>query len=150
MIARGDLFLLPGESEPEDDGALDAQVVEDAKILGIDPEEYRRVAIESGEIPAPSTPERFVLWPENVPAFEHYIALLGQWRYLQGGLGPPQRMALDYAAVRAHLALTVRDADREAEVFADLRIMERAAISEISKAAAKRASAARSTTVSAG
>lgn len=71
------------------------------------------------------------IWPENLHAVQAFSAVSTQWRY--SGMGGPS--GLDYPAVfatvdRLFRALTVEARD---DVFADMQIMERAALSEINK-----------------
>lgn len=64
-----------------------------------------------------------MLWPELVPALNLWFAVQTQWRH---GWGGPT--GLDYAGVRASPAFRALDRAQREPAFADLCIMERAAI----------------------
>lgn len=67
--------------------------------------------------------EPVFLWPENLLAWQCWMAVQTQWRV---GMGGPT--GLDYAGVRAFLDLAgLRKKDR-LEVFAGLAAMERATL----------------------
>lgn len=65
----------------------------------------------------------FYLWPEHVPAFEAWACIQTQWRESMDG-----RTGLDYAGVEAWLRLSGLPARRHRERFAQLQVMERAAL----------------------
>lgn len=66
------------------------------------------------------------IWPEQEPTVAVFSAMLTQWRV--GAAGPT---GLDYAALPAVMGMmSVPDADRP-DVFAGVRIMERAALQEL-------------------
>lgn len=65
----------------------------------------------------------FYLLPELVPVLNAWFALQTQWR-LSDGLPT----GLDYAGVSAALALREDKRARRRELFADLQVMERAAL----------------------
>lgn len=78
------------------------------------------MAVDDG--PPPDEPV-FWLWPEHVPALRAWLDCGTQWRV---GMGGP--IGLDYAGVEAYLrAEGIRGVERR-ERFAELRIMERAAL----------------------
>lgn len=64
------------------------------------------------------------VWPENWEAFELFIALGTQWRV--AGLG--QYIGISYPSMESVLNIFGIDSARRAALFADLRIMERAAL----------------------
>ncbi|CAJ0740814.1 DUF1799 domain-containing protein [Ralstonia mannitolilytica] len=71
-------------------------------------------------------PEVVEIWPENVEIVDVFAHLHTQWR--MGARGP---IGLDYTAIPAVLQLLQVPADRHAEVFAGIRIMEHAALAEM-------------------
>ncbi|WP_297111568.1 DUF1799 domain-containing protein [Tessaracoccus sp.] len=66
------------------------------------------------------------VWPENWPSFQLFAELRTQWRH---GLNGPT--GLDYTAVLAVLRAKRLPRERADEMFADIRVMERAALNEI-------------------
>lgn len=80
--------------------------------MGVPPD-MRAGIVEAAAVP---------IWPENLPAFEAFAALLTQWR-----VGMSGATGLDYAAIPATLDMLGVSADRRA-LFADLRAMEAAAL----------------------
>lgn len=72
------------------------------------------------------TPEAVAVYPENWPAVRAFDALGTQWRMSMAG-----PTGLDYAALPAVFDLL--GIDDRAGVFADLRIMERAALEELTR-----------------
>lgn len=70
----------------------------------------------------------FEIYPENETAVLAFIHLATQWRVVSGAMGGAIFLGLDYNSVRPVLwALDVPRA-RWREIFADLRIMEAAAL----------------------
>lgn len=65
----------------------------------------------------------FWLWPQHVPALELWCAAQTQWRH---GLGGPT--GLDYAGVRASPTFEGMDGGERERAFADLCVMECAAL----------------------
>jgi hypothetical protein len=60
-----------------------------------------------------------------------FLALGTQWKYVAGGLGPPIRIGLDYAAVEPTArGMGINVTPR---IFADLRVMEEEALDVWSK-----------------
>jgi hypothetical protein len=111
-------------------------------VRGAAPEEDQdRVAQDLAKLKAP--PEVIAAWtaqdresveaieilPECWPAVELFVACSTQWRV--GGMGVP--IGLDYAGVRAAMALSRVRPSRE--LFEDVRVMERAALQELSSRA---------------
>lgn len=71
------------------------------------------------------------IWPENVDAVGLFISVQSQWR--MGGMGRPT--GLDYPAVFATLDRLHRSdtPERRDEIFADVQVMESAALKEMAK-----------------
>lgn len=63
------------------------------------------------------------VWAENVPAFDLFVAVRTQWRV--GMAGPS---GLDYAGVRACMDLLGTPEGERPRLFADLQVMEAAAL----------------------
>lgn len=89
--------------------------------MGLPPEEID-AAVEQERAGDPP----FEVFPDNWVTAQAFMALTTQWRVIVG-----ERVAyqgIDYAAIGAVLAMSeIPDAQR-AEVFAGLRVMERAAL----------------------
>ena len=68
----------------------------------------------------------FLLWPENVKAFEIFLKCCTQWRTSSGGL-----MGLDYNALFEVMALY--DIVERREVFESVQIIEGAILSKMNK-----------------
>lgn len=66
------------------------------------------------------------VWPDNVEIVDVFAHLYTQWRI--GARGP---IGLDYTAIPAVLQLLQIPANRHAEVFAGIRIMENTALAEM-------------------
>jgi len=74
--------------------------------------------------------DEFAVWPENWPSFSLFCAVQTQWRTgMSGATG------LDYPAVFATLDRLHRDKtpERRDELFADIQVMEVAALKEMAK-----------------
>lgn len=71
------------------------------------------------------------IWPEHINAVQAFSAVSTQWRF--SGMGGPS--GLDYPAVFATVDRMLRDltVDDRDQVFADIQIMERAALGEMNK-----------------
>ncbi len=83
------------------------------------------------EAQPPAEPEAFEVMRGNADAIEAWLALETQWRCLSGPTGAILWLGLDYSAVDVVLRrLKLADPD---QVFADLQIMEGAALGEINK-----------------
>lgn len=67
------------------------------------------------------------IWPDNLQAYELFNALATQWRI--GMAGPT---GLDYGAVAMTMRLCGIPRSKWTELFADVRIMERAALEAMS------------------
>lgn len=70
------------------------------------------------------------MWPENAPAVEAFLAAATQWRVVAG----PERLrvvGLDYAGARAGWDLA--GIAMTPALFADVRIMEAAAIAALNE-----------------
>lgn len=110
LLARGELTFGAG-SEDADRTARDEALAAFGLVL-------------EGEAAVAQDPP-FHLWPEHVPALELWGAVQTQWRH--GFAGP---VGLDYAGVEAALRLQSTPRSERGERFAELRIMERAALEE--------------------
>lgn len=71
------------------------------------------------------------IWPENVQSVNLFLSVGTQWRV--GGMGGAT--GLDYPAVFATMDRLLRDEaqERKDALFADLQVMERAALQEMNK-----------------
>ena len=70
------------------------------------------------------------LWPENIPSVLFYLSCETQWRYAGMSNVPT---GLDYAGVRAGMALQAIPAADRPGLFEDLQVLERAYL-EVSNA----------------
>lgn len=79
------------------------------------------------------------LWPDNVPAFNVFVAMLTQWRTAGiDGEGTIIRTGLDYSALpEVWRRCKIASADR-GEVFDDLRVLEDAALDKMRENRANR------------
>lgn len=68
-------------------------------------------------------PQEFCLWPEHVPAFELWVAAQTQWRSGMAGA-----TGLDYGGIEALMRLRGVARAERSERFAELQVMERAAL----------------------
>jgi hypothetical protein len=77
------------------------------------------------ELVGPQVPgcEAFYLWPQNLPAFNLWLALQTQWRY-----GFACATGLDYAGVAIVMQLHRVRRCRRREMWLSLQAMERAAL----------------------
>lgn len=99
---------------------------DDLKFFGAPP------AVRAAFAAARQTPavEPYPVLPENWPAANLFLQLQTQWR-IAAGMGGVMHTGLDYAAVWAVLhGQRVRHPER---VFADLRLMEAAALIDLNK-----------------
>jgi hypothetical protein len=64
------------------------------------------------------------VWPDNVEAVNVFVEVSTQWRY--AGMGSPS--GLDYPSIESTLRMTGIPRKRWAGLFADVRVMERAAL----------------------
>lgn len=79
------------------------------------------------------------VWPEHRLAFDVFCAMQTQWRMGGGGMGGSVPTGLDYPALQAVMQLLdVPKADR-VQVFADVRVMEGAALDAMAEARKKAA-----------
>lgn len=74
-----------------------------------------------------------MLWPENVKVVEVFLALGSQWRMLAGAHGA-MYLGLDYAVVQPVLELLQLKRKHWPQLFAELRMMERAALAVLNQA----------------
>lgn len=110
LLARGE--LVAGGEEPEQaerDAALAA-----FGLFAVEPD-------DGGDAGDPL----FRLWPEHVDALHLWLATQTQWRHQFAGPS-----GLDYAGVRAAPAFGALSPERREAVFAELCVMERAALGE--------------------
>lgn len=70
---------------------------------------------------------KYQLWPENETAFRFFISLETQWRVV-AGFGFINHLGLDYGAVHSTLEMTGIDRAEWPDLFAGLRVMEKAAL----------------------
>lgn len=85
-------------------------------------QELAAFGIEAADIAEPPVE----LYPDTLPALDLFAALGTQWRVGQGGV-----TGLDYAAAESALRLQRAPRSRWPTLFADLRVMERAALEEL-------------------
>lgn len=104
------------------DDANDPELQADLAFFGIDP-------------PAPKRAPVLDVWPENVEAVELFFAVQTQWR-LVAGFGTVIYHGLDYTAVEA--AMRMRRTRDRARLFAQLQVMEAAAMSVLNRRARER------------
>lgn len=76
-----------------------------------------------GELTWCSQCQAVELWPENIPSVMLYLACETQWRYT--GMNNVAT-GLDYAGVRAVMAMQAIPAADRPKLFADLQVLERA------------------------
>ncbi|AKU21873.1 DUF1799 domain-containing protein [Massilia sp. NR 4-1] len=69
----------------------------------------------------------FELWPENETTFDVFSALANQWKVVINWTGNIHFQGLDHQAVRATMELMGIAHEKWPEIFAGLRIMEKAA-----------------------
>lgn len=74
----------------------------------------------------PAVAEAFEVMAQNVDCFRIWLACETQWRAI-AGMGPIIWLGLDYSAV--DVVLRRSSAERQDEIFADLRLMEDVALS---------------------
>ena len=75
----------------------------------------------------PADADSFEIWPENIAALEVFLELSTQWRAVAGA-GGVVIQGLGYADVQACMQMRGVPARDRAELFLNLRIMERAAL----------------------
>ncbi len=68
------------------------------------------------------------VWPENLQAFELFEAMRTQWRVAMGG-----PVGLDYTVLAWLMDLKRVPLDERAALLDDIRLMESAALAEMSK-----------------
>jgi len=85
----------------------------------------------SGYEPEDFEGDDFAVWPENWPVIRLFTAVQTQWR--MSGMGGPT--GLDYPAVFATMDRLLRNETQERKdaLFADLQVVERAALEEMAK-----------------
>lgn len=82
---------------------------------GFAPEDYETEPVE--------------VWPENWPAWGLFCEMSGQWRVAPMG----GRTALDYCALFARMDRLALDDDGWNETFADIRVIETAALKQMNQ-----------------
>jgi hypothetical protein len=91
---------------------------EEADFFGISPEQASGPPIE--------------VWPDNAQSVATFMALSTQWR-----MGARSPVGLDYAAIPAVLRLRGIPRAEHAQLFADIQVMESAALATMRQAQAK-------------
>ncbi|MBA4341149.1 MAG: hypothetical protein C0423_03230 [Methylibium sp.] len=126
LSARG-YFKPRAYNDDDDDSAHDNSTVDEAlAAFGLVRAAADDVDDEAADAGAAAAPvEVFYLLPEHQLALEVWNDIDTQWR-----VGLIGRTGLDYAAVQAHLQLAGIPRKRHAELHAQLRIMEHAALRE--------------------
>jgi len=84
------------------------------------------------QAPAGLGPQEVEIWPENLETVEAFFACQTQWLFDFEG----NRQGIRYEAL--HAALSMMGAPDVAEIFAGVRIMERAALAAFDKLARQR------------
>jgi hypothetical protein len=107
-----------------DDFAADESVVAALEAAGAP-----REAIDAARSQA--CDEHCFVWRDNWVAFETFVALSGQWRYLARPMGPPQTLGLDYTRVESSLRLLGFSSKKRVKLFPMLRLMEGEALDVI-------------------
>jgi Phage related hypothetical protein (DUF1799) len=74
--------------------------------------------------------EDFEIWQDNLPALEIFLACHKQWRILTGG-DKPWYQGLRYLEVEA--VMRIRRIKNQAAVFADVQVMEEAAMTALNE-----------------
>jgi hypothetical protein len=74
----------------------------------------------------------FEVWPENWESFLFFTGLETQWRFI-AGLSGTVRTGLDYTAVLAEMQLKGMSVPDRIGLFADIKLMERAALEALNK-----------------
>lgn len=80
----------------------------------------------------PDEPEEFVVWADNWPTMTLFLTLQTQWRIVQSMAGGAWT-GLDYAAAGATMEILGIPRAERAPLFADLCLMERAALPILNK-----------------
>lgn len=73
----------------------------------------------------------FEIWEEHLPALDAFLAVDGQWRTIQRGMGSVHWIGLDYGAVRDGLELA--GIEMTPETWADLKLIEAGACNELNR-----------------
>lgn len=79
------------------------------------------------------------VWPEHRQAFDVFCAMQTQWRMGGGGMGGSMPTGLDYPALQSVMQLLEVPVADLMQVFADVRVMEGAALYAMAEARAKAA-----------
>jgi hypothetical protein len=95
-------------------------------VLGLDPD----AAAEWAGLHEPAPPG-CVVWPENWPIVEVFLAMDSQWRWT-GGM-QSFRAGLDFAALAVVYEGLQVPRKRRPEVFQGLKVMERAVLDALDK-----------------
>jgi Phage related hypothetical protein (DUF1799) len=84
-------------------------------------------------VSALANPNAFELWPEHAKAFELFVTMSTQWHFnpLNG-----QRMALRYDVLAFVMELLNTPRKSRSELFADVRVLEAAALDVFASQAA--------------
>ena len=94
-------------------------MADDFEFFGIDDEAQRTQWADA---------KKYQLWPENESAFRFFIALEFQWRVV-AGFGFISHLGLDYGAVHSAMKMMGIDRAQWPDLFADVRVMDKAALS---------------------
>lgn len=120
LVARGERIEVVDEEG--DETVYDEALLAEAEQMGIDPQSL----IDAGLAQEPEAP--FALLPENLEPFGLFMSLQTQWRWIASGMGKAVRVGLSYPSVESTLRMMRIRGARVAEVFADIRAMERSAL----------------------
>jgi hypothetical protein len=118
MWARGDLRI-PAEDEPEPEP--EQQLDRAFAAFGLRPEEP--VVVE----------EEFFLWPENVRAFNLWLAVQTQWQWRPSGPFGLRRSGLNYPGVQVCINNMGLPKKERPWYFGAVQAMENAALNEWNK-----------------
>lgn len=106
--------------------AIDEDFRREALAMGLDPDSLR--------LPPDPTQWPFILLPENVESLDFFLGISSQWTRQFTPSGRLVFLGLDYAGVEAAMRLHGVSKARRAALFADVRLMERAALPVLSQA----------------
>lgn len=86
------------------------------------------VVVQAARAEASGTSSVYDVWADNMQSFEVFIDLATSWDWLGGGMEAPTRAGIRASEIESALRMTGIRGSRRAEVYRDVRIMERAAI----------------------
>ena len=128
LVASGQSIELDSDGEAPR-AELDEAFIAEARAMGVDPESFGSVATRDGDS------EVFVLWPENVEAFDLFCALSTQWTWIFSDIAGAQRVGLNHSRIELHLRIQGVRGSRKRAIFSDVCLMERAALAKFKEAA---------------